>query len=392
MLTRATLAVVALSMALAAPVRAGEEPARAEQTAVILFAAKGVDPAQGARLGDVLRRTMRLAKKAGLPIPDVADLDAKNDGMLMVEGQQHLVQAVKYFTRGMNLLKQGRDPEAFEEFERSLHFYRNAYPYAQDDRLYTNIAFYAAQTVQKTKGWSKRAKTQKRCDAMGLAVELTGAREYLDDVNGIFRECDWEIEDPENREMKVDTVPKGARVYVDGQYRGVTPTVLTNLRRGEHVFTFVREGYRRVSRILKVGEKFSEARELEMGLHLKPGVYIGVYKDLIPVVRGTAKDEQGICRKVADTLEVDGLTMVLTVPSKKHGVRVFVIDWMNGRDRLIRKEFDVDLGTEDLIEKAVIEILAGVYGVDEAHLPSLAERPPIYFKLDVPPFVPEEDY
>lgn len=360
---------------------------------MILFAAEGVDPAQGSRLGDVLRRTMRLAQQAGLEVPAVADLDRKNDGMLIVEGEQHLVAATRYFTRGLEHMTLGRDVPAYEEFERSLHFYRSAYPYAQSDELYTDIAFYAAQMAQKQKGKDQRKKDFERCEAMGLVVELAGARNHLHRINEVFSECEWEIEDSENAELEVTSKPTGARVYVDGQYRGVTPVKLTKLRRGEHVFTFVREGYRRVSRILRIGERFSEARELEMGLHLKPGVYRGVYKDLIPVVRGTAEDENAVCAKVADTIEVGGLMMVLTVPNPDGGVKVYLLNWKKGGAEGVRRtSLDLDLSSPDHIEDSVVRVLSTVFSVKAEDLPGLAERPPIYFKLQAPPFVPEEEY
>ena len=370
-----------------------QEPPAEDQVAVILFAAEGVDPAQGSRLGDVLRRTMRLAQKAGLQVPTVADLDRKNDGMLILEGEQHLVAATRYFGRGLEHMTKGRDKPAYEEFERALHFYRSAYPYAQSDELYTDVAFYAAQMAQRQKGKDQRKKDFERCEAMGLVVELAGARDQLDRINEVHPECEWEIEDPENAELEVTTKPTGARVYVDGQYRGVTPVKLKKLRRGEHVFTFVREGFRRVSRILRIGERFSEARELEMGLQLKPGVYRSVYKDLIPVVRGTAEDENDTCTKVADTLEVGGLMMVLTIPNKEGGVKVYLFNWKKGSpDGVRRTSLDLDLSTPDRIEDSVVQVLSTVFQVKAADLPSLAERPPLYFKLQATPYVPEEEY
>ena len=362
------------------------------QVGVILFSAQGVDPAQSSRLGDVLRRTMRLAGKAGMKIPDVADLDARNDGMLVIEGEQRLIDAQRYFQRGAKLLSQERRAEAFEEFERSLHFYRTAYPYAQDDRLYTDVSFYIAEMAQALKQAPKRQKDFYRCEAIGLTVELAGAPAELAKVNKVFPECEWTIDDPEASQLDVTTDPPGARVYVDGQYRGVTPVHLTNLRAGEHVFTFVREGYRRVSRVLRVGEKFAETRELEMGLHLKAGVYKAVYKDLIPVVQGASGKEQEALTKAADTLQVNGLLLVLTAPAADGKIKVYTTGWGGPGKPLERKEFSVSLSTPDEIEEAVVAILAGVYGVSAADLPSLAERPPIYFKLGIPPFVPEEEY
>lgn len=375
------------------PVPALAEEEGTQQIGVILFSAQGVDPARSSRLGDALRRTMRLAGKAGIAIPDVADLDRKNDGMLVAEGEQHLIDAQRYFLRGLNLLKQDRRAEAFEEFERALHFYRNAYPYAQDDRLYTDISFYIAEMAQSMKGSSKRVKDFFRCEAIGLTVELAGAPDELDKVNRVFPECEWKIDDAEARTLDVTSNPPGARVYVDGQYRGVTPLHLTNLRAGEHVFTFVREGFRRVSRLIKVGEKFAETRELEMGLHLKPGVYQRVYKELIPVVQGAAGgQERTILLKAAETLEVAGLLMVLTVPTTGGGIKIYSTEWAGKEKPVVRKEFDVDLSTPDKIEEAVVTILSGVYSVGASDLPSLAERPPIFFKLGIPPFVPEEEY
>jgi hypothetical protein len=393
---RTTLLLLCLPLALASgllpsgPAFAQDE--EENQTGAILFSAQGVDPSQSSRFGDVLRRTMKVAAKEGLQIPSVADLDRRNDGMLVIEAEQHLIDATKYFQRGLKLLQQDRKSNAFEEFERSLHFYRNAYPYAQDERLYTDIVFYVSEASQGLKGTTKRESDFHRCEAVGLTIELTGAVGAIDQVNEFYPECEWEIEDPENRELEVGTNPQGARVYVDGQFRGVTPLKLTNLRAGEHVFTFVREGYRRVSRILRIGEKFAETRELEMGLHLKPGVYQAVYKDLIPVVQGAAADEEAVLTKAADTLQVTGLLLVLVTPGTDDQVTVYTLNWPEKGKPTVRNEFKVDLRTPDQIEESVVKILAGVYSVDASNLPALAERSPIYFKLELPPFTPEEEY
>jgi len=43
--------------------------------------------------------------------------------------------------------------------------------------------------------------------------------------------------------LSVDSYPTGASVYVDGAYRGVTPTVVGNLIKGTHPVTLVKAGY-----------------------------------------------------------------------------------------------------------------------------------------------------
>ncbi len=68
--------------------------------------------------------------------------------------------------------------------------------------------------------------------------------------------------------ISVDTIPQGARVLIDGRYRGVSPAYRPHLRRGNHYVQVVRQGYGRIGRRIDTSgkrrqSKFRESVRLE---------------------------------------------------------------------------------------------------------------------------------
>lgn len=376
---------------------AGDAPAEAPDpdepdpslTAVVLFSADGVDASIAASFGRELREAMAATREgSGGKVPPVADLAPKNDGMLIVEGQQRLITSRKYLGRGLEFLADGDRKRAYEEFHRGLHYYRTAYPYARSDELYRDLVFYLATTADTQK--DKGEKGRRWCEHLGLNVEISGAFDYLAKVNEIYDECDWVIEDPELKTLTMATNPPGARVYVDGIYRGVTPLQLTDLRRGEHLFTFEREGFRRVSRVMVVGAKFAETRELELGLHLKPGVYQYLYGDLVPIVAADGPPgDTKVLRNAAYALEVGRLLLVLVDKTKGKSGAVRTLGYNSVDDAVQRESIPVQL-TEEGLDGAIAEVIKRHYKVD-ATVRTASGRGPIYFKLAPPPIKPPED-
>ncbi len=368
----------------------GEAEADPALTAVVLFSADGVDTSIAASFGRSLRETMSATRAlTGDKVPPVADLAPKNDGMLIVEGQQRLITSRKYLGRGLDFLGEGDRKRAYEEFHRGLHYYRTAYPYARSDALYRDLVFYLASTADTQK--DHQEKSRRWCEHLGLNVEITGAFDYLARVNEIYDECDWVIEDPDLKTLTMATNPPGARVYVDGIYRGVTPLQLMDLRRGEHLFTFEREGFRRVSRVMVVGAKFAETRELELGLHLKPGVYQYLYGDLVPIVAAEGEpSDTKVLRNAAYALEVGRLLLVLIDKSKGKKGAVRTLAYTADGDDVTREDIAVVL-SEDGLSSAVSEVILRHYGV-EAAPPDSGDRQAIYFKLQTPPLeIPEDE-
>jgi len=63
--------------------------------------------------------------------------------------------------------------------------------------------------------------------------------------------------------ISVDTIPQGARVLIDGRYRGVSPAHRPHLRRGNHYVQVVRQGYGRVGRRIDTSGKRRQSKYRE---------------------------------------------------------------------------------------------------------------------------------
>src|SRR5690606_15386136 len=58
----------------------------------------------------------------------------------------------------------------------------------------------------------------------------------------IFERTRARLQEQEKSALALESSPP-ARVYVDGEFRGVTPTVVKGLSQGDHLLRFARQGY-----------------------------------------------------------------------------------------------------------------------------------------------------
>jgi len=65
--------------------------------------------------------------------------------------------------------------------------------------------------------------------------------------------------------LSVDSLPTGAKVFVDGKLAGTTPVVLPQVAAGEHVVRIEQDGYRRWSSSVRIvsGERNRVTASLE---------------------------------------------------------------------------------------------------------------------------------
>jgi hypothetical protein len=64
--------------------------------------------------------------------------------------------------------------------------------------------------------------------------------------------------------IEVSTRPDSAEVYVDGRYRGISPTTVAGLREGEHIVTLAKPGYERKTVLVKASAKVAARAQADL--------------------------------------------------------------------------------------------------------------------------------
>ena len=79
---------------------------------------------------------------------------------------------------------------------------------------------------------------------------------------------------------KINTLPRGAKIYVDGEFRGVTPYVLTDQKPvwGTTKIRIKKEGYKDFGTVIDKGEEFNMGACIGGALILVPFIWIMDYK------------------------------------------------------------------------------------------------------------------
>jgi len=183
---------------------------------------------------------------------------------------------------------------------------------------------------------------------------------------------------------------------VDGHDRGVTPASLENLRRGDHLVTFVRLGYRRANRTIVMGRRFDELAELQLGLALQPGVYTYLYDEMAPLVspqKVTLTD--GDIKKLSEaaaTLEVKQLLIIqLDTGNSYTDGFIRTLHYKGPTSPIKRHEIAFDFEADGLWGLGA-EVVREHFDINTADLPVVEELSPIYFKLTAPPITQHDDY
>lgn len=93
------------------------------------------------------------------------------------------------------------------------------------------------------------------------------AKLYPSNVVSRFKEVQAEIDQRPMGKLRIETVPKGANIFVDGTFRGVGPLTLRSLVDGYHTVSVTKLGYRPVGQLVLVegGEEAEIEMELDLG-------------------------------------------------------------------------------------------------------------------------------
>jgi hypothetical protein len=120
--------------------------------------------------------------------------------------------------------------------------------------------------------------------------------------------------------VRVKTKPAGARIYLDGEVQGHTPTTLQTLPIGKHLVRIERPGFKQYGTVIEVTPE-----EGEINAELAPTASYKAYDGILDKLAAEAKAEKGggTMASIGKTLSLDrGVVVVLKEVSDSGGLEM----------------------------------------------------------------------
>jgi tetratricopeptide (TPR) repeat protein len=168
------------------------------------------------------------------------------------------------------LLQQGKSDyeqldleKAQGKFQKALKKLEYGYGYLRDPGPLLECALHLGAT------WVLVGEPEKASQIFMRAYALPGPK-VLDpnlfppNIQDIFNQAMQSAEAAPNGTVKLITAPVGARIYIDGTYRGVSPLKVKRIRAGSHLVRALKDGYRPWGG--KITATAGKSRSLKMNL------------------------------------------------------------------------------------------------------------------------------
>ena len=163
---------------------------------------------------------------------------------------QALARAWQNVDKGRALLKENKIADAFAAFteaENSARAYMGYADRALVGHIYKGlgIGFIAASKPAQ-------AKRAIKLSLFAYPNQTKSEYSYSKEFENFILSAQREIMDSPKGMMEVETSPEGAEVYVDFEFKGYSPVTVQNLVVGEHIVTFMADGYEPLSQLVDI--------------------------------------------------------------------------------------------------------------------------------------------
>ncbi|HNZ04540.1 MAG TPA: PEGA domain-containing protein [Myxococcota bacterium] len=201
------------------------------------------------------------------------------------QAQAAIDKAWQHVNKGRALLKENKIAESFVEFSAAEAAAGPFMGYA-DRALVAHIykglgvGFVAA---------SKPLQAKRAIKISLFAYPEQGKSEYSysREIENFFLSAQREVLDSPTGTVEVESIPEGAEVYVDFVFRGFSPLAVQDLKVGEHVVTFVADGYEPLAQLVEITGGPGEFAMGEMVELPKSGDIVAAGDELGKVVAGS---------------------------------------------------------------------------------------------------------
>lgn len=216
-------------------------------------------------LSEALRRNERL---------DMKDLDVRLSDFAQEVPSDQVDLARQTFQKGQEALERREHGAAIPQLEDSIDQLAQVLPYVKKQELAdAQLALALAQL---------RAGNRRASNTTLLRL-MTWRPEYEPDPGQIpggraarrAQAARQAVARAEHSDLRVNSDPPGAQVFVDGVFLGVTPAVASDLLVGEHYITYKKLGFKKALRIAQVSTRSKSAVQAKLALGEVPAGQAG---------------------------------------------------------------------------------------------------------------------
>ncbi len=158
--------------------------------------------------------------------------------------------AWQHVNKGRTLLRENKLAEAYNEYsaaETAARAYMGYADRALVAHIYKGlgIGFVAASKPLQ-------AKRAIKISLFAYPNQTKDEYSYSKEIENFFLSAEREIVDSPTGTVDVESIPEGAEVYVDFTFRGYSPMTIRDLKVGEHIVTFVADGYEPLAQLVEI--------------------------------------------------------------------------------------------------------------------------------------------
>lgn len=191
---------------------------------------------------------------------------------------------------------------------------------------------------------------------------------YSLEARNMFAQVQREVQDASEGTIVVTTNPQQAEVYIDGEFKGLSPVRVSGMKEGDHLVTIFYEGYNAYGQFISV----KGGAESPLNVMLMPMIDAAEYDQAIEeaqnaVIKGKKADSEGArLAKVTQATDV----IFLLVKGEKTSFTLSGFYWRGGQATEIKKSLVKD-ATLVQSSQELLTVALGVKMPPETPLPSL---------------------
>lgn len=205
-------------------------------------------------LSEALRRNERL---------DMKDLDVRLSDFAQEVPSDQVDLARQTFQKGQEALERREHGAAIPQLEDSIDQLAQVLPYVKKQEL---ADAQLALALAQLRAGNRRASntTLLRLMTWRPEYEPDPGQFPVDELRAALEAARQAVARAEHSDLRVNSDPPGAQVFVDGVFLGVTPAVASDLLVGEHYITYKKLGFKKALRIAQVSTRSKSAVQAKL--------------------------------------------------------------------------------------------------------------------------------
>ncbi len=289
----------------------------------------------------------------------VKDIDSVLNAGGEVEARNNIKTAQAFYRAGGAALEAGDPDEASLQFESAARLMETAYALLPEPEQYDK-ALLQLGAARLANG-----------DAAGAAQAFERAALHRADASGVKLSAEakaaWEAAQAKVNArplgaVEVITEPEYAEVYVDGRYRGISPTTVAGLREGQHLVTVEKLGYERLTAQVTISSRGLVRSELNLPAARKKLVLDQLEADLARELDalGSGNTKGGDAVRQVGSLLFSEVGVIVRVTGPEEAKEVDMVMFDTASQRLLNRvtvPIDWSFRNREAVRQAVAQLL-----------------------------------